>query len=197
MELLIGLLVLAAGGLLWFARSNSSSPTAALPTAGPLPTAALPGAAPLQGAAPLRGAAQYPYGSAGAVWGVDPLLLRAIAQVESGEDPKAINPADPSYGLMQVLCRSSGLDSPCTNTFNVVGWEGMTPARLLTARSNLDIAAQILKYNLGRFGLTKAIAVYNDWSARVDPAQGPFRNQPYVDAVLAHYHALQGIGTVV
>jgi len=35
-------------------------------------------------------------------YGVDRALVKAIAKVESNFDPRAKNPADPSYGLMQI-----------------------------------------------------------------------------------------------
>ena len=35
--------------------------------------------------------------------GVSPLMLTAMAKIESDFDPSALNPADPSYGLMQML----------------------------------------------------------------------------------------------
>lgn len=40
--------------------------------------------------------------------GVDPTLLKALAITESSEDPRAVNPADPSVGLMQILCVPNG-----------------------------------------------------------------------------------------
>lgn len=35
-------------------------------------------------------------------WGVSENWIKAVIQVESAWDPNAVNPADPSYGLMQI-----------------------------------------------------------------------------------------------
>ena len=40
--------------------------------------------------------------SAAAKWNQDPALMKAIAQKESGNNPAAVNPSDPSYGLFQI-----------------------------------------------------------------------------------------------
>ena len=37
-----------------------------------------------------------------AQWRLDPALVKAFAKVESNFNPKAKNPSDPSYGLMQI-----------------------------------------------------------------------------------------------
>ena len=130
----------------------------------------------------------------GLQFGPDWRLLKALAQVESGERPTAKNAADPSYGLMQILCTtpSGNQLAACTNRFNVVGWNEATPERLLDADYNVKIGAQILQWNIATYGLTKGIAVYNNWGARNDPTNGPFRNQGYVDKVLAAYRSLGG-----
>lgn len=35
-------------------------------------------------------------------WGLEPALVKSIVRVESNFNPRAKNPADPSYGLMQI-----------------------------------------------------------------------------------------------
>lgn len=132
------------------------------------------------------------YKAAGNRWGVDWLLLKVIAQVESNENPGAKNPNDPSYGLMQLLCVPDGKGG-CSNRLNVIGWppeEGIK--QLYDPEYSLKIGAQILAWNIGRFGLKKGIAVYNSWSAHTAPNDGPFPNQSYVDKVLTKYRALGG-----
>lgn len=127
----------------------------------------------------------------GAAYGVDPLLLKAHATIESGLDPSAINPADPSYGLMQVLC-TKGPEGRCSNRFNIDGWSGMTATRLLDPDTNIKIATQIVRWNVDTFGMPRAVAVYNRWDQRNAPQAGPFANQRYVDKVLAEYRRLGG-----
>lgn len=116
-------------------------------------------------------------------------LLKAIAIVESSENPKAINPADPSYGLGQVLCTTNGQSKFCTNKLPAVkDFYGMTTDGLLDAETNIKIYSQILKWNIENYGLEKGIAVYNRWLARNE--NPPFTNQEYVDKVLKIYRSL-------
>lgn len=133
------------------------------------------------------------YRKHGRLKAVDPALLKAIAQVESDEQPQAKNPLDPSWGLMQILCSNDGLDSPCKNRFPAVpGWEGATPNRLTSdVDFNVHVGSTILAWNLQRYGFPKGIAVYNSWGARNDPIDGPFRNQVYVDRVLGKLAGLR------
>lgn len=126
--------------------------------------------------------------------GLDPLLLKAIASVESAMNPNAVRnnpPNDVSVGLMQVLCipDSHGV---CKNRFDVEGWEGMTFDALKDPATNINIASQILAWNLRQFGFPRGIAVYNAWNARHAPVDGPFPNQGYVDKVLRAYANLKG-----
>lgn len=121
---------------------------------------------------------------------IDPDLLRAVAIVESSENPKAVNPSDPSYGLMQVLCRSNGKGS-CSNQFNVTGWPPRWREDLLEPDYNLSIASQILTWNIRQYGLKKGVACYNNWSARFDPKEGPFQNQGYVNKVFFEYDKIK------
>ena len=123
---------------------------------------------------------------------LDPLLLKAIAQVESSENPKAKNPADPSYGLMQLLCVPNGAGG-CKNRLNVLGWPPENVEKLYDPDYSVYIGAQILSWNQGRYGFNKGIAVYNSWSAHTAPQEGPFPNQGYLDKVLSKYRALGGL----
>lgn len=109
-------------------------------------------------------------------------LIKAIAFVESSENPTALNKADPSYGLMQILCTGNG--PVCSNRFNITGWP-VTRELLYDPEVNVSLGAQILSWNVSQYGLKKGIAVYNSWSSRTEPPDGPFPNQDYVDRVLA------------
>jgi soluble lytic murein transglycosylase-like protein len=128
----------------------------------------------------------------GGAYGVDPLLLRAIAMTESGLDMLAVNPSDPSYGLMQILC-TPGPDGKCSNKFNIDGWPGITRAQLLDPDTNIRMGAQILAWNLRTYGMPRGIAVYNAWDQRHSPVNGPFKNQRYVDKVLAERERLRRV----
>ena len=126
-----------------------------------------------------------------AIYQTDWRLLMAHALAESNLDSAAVNKSDPSYGLMQVLCQHKGTGI-CTNVFNVDGWAGMTAGRLMDPDTNIRIGAQIIAYNVRTFGMPRAVAVYNAWDQRKAPQAGPFKNQSYVNKVLANYARLQG-----
>ncbi len=86
------------------------------------------------------------FNSAGATYGVEPRLLAAVAQQESGFDPKAVSPAG-ARGLMQLMpATAAGLG--VTNSFD--------PAQAV------DGAAKLLRDLLDRFGrVDYALAGYN------------------------------------
>jgi soluble lytic murein transglycosylase-like protein len=128
-----------------------------------------------------------------AVYGVDWRLVKAHAMRESSLDAYAVNEADPSYGLGQVLCDAASPDSPCRNKLNVDGWSQATPNRLLNPDFNIRIATQIIAANIRQYGLPRAIAVYNRFAEHASPLNGPFQNQAYVDDVLRIYGELGGV----
>lgn len=129
------------------------------------------------------------YKEQGERFNVDWRLLKALSIVESSERPQVKNPADPSYGLMQVLCVPDG-NGGCSNKFNIEGWPPVNAEALYDAEYNVSLGAQIIKWNIDTFGLVKGIAVYNNWSARNE--QQPFSNQSYVDKVLREFRNLGG-----
>ena len=127
----------------------------------------------------------------GDIHNLDWKLLKAIAITESSLNHQAKNPADPSFGLMQVLCANNGPDSPCRNKLNVEGWHLATPNNLMQPDFNVRIASQILAWNIKTYGKNKGIATYNNWDARYAQTNGPFPNQSYVEKVLRYYAELQ------
>lgn len=129
-----------------------------------------------------------------ALYGVDPDLVRSFIVVESNGDALAVRnnpPTDVSVGLMQILCIPDA-NGNCTNRFNVDGWQGMTFDALKDEETNISIGVQILAWNLRQYGNPRGIAVYNSWSARQAPVDGPFPNDGYVKKVLAVYNRLKG-----
>lgn len=120
----------------------------------------------------------------GKFYDIDPELLKAHAIVESGENPLAEGPTN-DYGLMQIVYPQK--------LTSVVNWYQASKEKLLNdVKYNIDVAAQIMKWNHTKFPFEKAIAIYNNWGARNDPDMGPFRNQDYVDKVLHVYSSLLG-----
>ena len=139
---------------------------------------------------PPAGSLDEIYQRYGLFYDLDWRLIKAVATVESSQNPDAVNRADPSYGLMQVLCKD-GPGGRCSNIVNLPGWPP-TQNELLNPDINVKFGAGILKWNIDTYGMPKGISVYNNWSARTAPETGPFPNQGYVDKVLAAYQAVHG-----
>lgn len=115
---------------------------------------------------------------------IDPLLLHAIAHVESRHNPDAVSHAG-ARGLMQVMpatARRFGVTSP--------------HAQLHDPKISLEVSSAYLKTLQQRFNnnLTLVIAAYNAGEGAVEKygrQVPPYKEtQGYVRDVMAHYRAL-------
>lgn len=95
-------------------------------------------------------------------WGLEVALVKAVAKVESNFNPRAKNPADPSYGLMQItpiLAFDYGLIKNYKNPSD------LEIELIFDINNNLSVACdflnrlrkypfkqQIMSYNLGETG---------------------------------------------
>jgi soluble lytic murein transglycosylase-like protein len=118
---------------------------------------------------------------------IDPLLLHAIAHVESRHNPDAVSHAG-ALGLMQVMpatARRFGVSSPHT--------------ALRDPRISLEVSSRYLKNLQQRFGnnLSLVIAAYNAGEGAVEKygrQVPPYKEtRGYVRDVLAHYRLLVGL----
>lgn len=114
-------------------------------------------------------------------WKVEPALIRAIIQVESNFNPKAKNPSDPSYGLMQItpgLASDFGLitdpSSPSRSEIN----------QLYKEANNLDVGCWYISKLLSRHPFDNAIQMYN--VGETGYKRG-VRNKPYLEKVRKYY----------
>lgn len=134
------------------------------------------------------------YKSFGEEYSIDWKILKSLAIIESRERANAVNPNDPSYGLMQILCSKpknhTDGNYTCDNKFYIDPWP-VTRDDLFTPETNIKIGAQIAAWNLKVYGYPRGIAIYNNWSARHSPAHGPFPNQDYVDRFMAVYEGMK------
>lgn len=126
----------------------------------------------------------------GAEHQVDWRLMKAIGIVESHLNPRAENPDGLSAGIMQLHCAPAFTPS-CRNRLNIPNWPPTARARLYEPDYNISIGTQVIAWNIRRYGLTRGIAAYNNWSARHTPRDRLFPNQFYVDKVLLAYRRLQ------
>ena len=117
---------------------------------------------------------------------IDPLLLHAIARVESRHQPGAISHAG-AHGLMQVIV-------PTARRFGV-GEAGA----LHDPETNLQVSARYLKTLQRRFGndLSLVLAAYNAGEGAVERHGRripPYREtQDYVRKVLGEYSVLRRV----
>lgn len=125
------------------------------------------------------------------ITGLPASLIRAVAIVESNENPNAENTSDPSFGLMQLLCTvdKSG-ERVCKNVLHLPDWPPKSMQQLKEPDYNIGVGSQILAWNIKTYGLRKGIAVYNNWSARLQSE--PFSNQSYLDKVWSEFTRLNG-----
>ena len=126
--------------------------------------------------------------AAGTKYGVDPLLLKAIAIHESSLRPHAANtsnPSDPSYGLMQMSCMPDGSGSCLPHEFNIPNWPPASQADLFDPAVSIDYGASLLAQNLRatRGNTWQAVAMYNS-GRTYDPA--------YTNAVSSIYKQMGG-----
>jgi soluble lytic murein transglycosylase-like protein len=116
--------------------------------------------------------------------GIDPLLLHALAHIESRHQAQAISPAG-ARGVMQVM-PATGRDMGVAQ-----------PAELLTPQANLEASARYLKRLQARFGndLRLVLAAYNAGESAVERhgrRVPPYaETQAYVRNVLAVYDVLR------
>ncbi len=99
------------------------------------------------------GAAAFCFEEAGEIYGISPLLLRAIAEVESNLNPVAINwnaNGTYDYGLMQI-------NSSWAQAMGLENW-----FRLGEPCFNVKVGAWILARCIQRYGYTwEAVGCYN------------------------------------
>ena len=115
--------------------------------------------------------------TAGARYGVDPALLKAVAWTESNFRPDAVSHAG-AQGLMQIM----------PGTAEGLGVDPMDPAQAV------DGAARYLRQQLDRFGDVRlALAAYNAGPGAVEQHGGvpPYDETiGYVSKVLGRYQSL-------
>jgi transglycosylase-like protein with SLT domain len=114
------------------------------------------------------------------VSGLDPALVRAVIEAESGGDPKAVSKAG-AIGMMQ-LASSTASDCGIHDVFDPI--------------QNVECGARTLGYLVHRYGVETGIAAYNFGSGDVDSVGGhlskmPVETQNYVKSVVEEYDVLQ------
>jgi soluble lytic murein transglycosylase-like protein len=118
-------------------------------------------------------------------YGVDAALVKAIAMTESSLNPRATNPSDPSYGLMQVmpiLAQDYGI---------VKEWQKPTSAEIAMIydpQTNLYIGSWFLAKLTKKYSRDVAIQMYNVGESGY--LQGR-RNSEYLARVRRYYDGIR------
>lgn len=105
-----------------------------------------------------------------------PVLLKSIAKVESGENPKALS-KDGSYGLFQVQL----------STARFMGFKGKVED-LYNPEINANIACKYLRYlQSTRMNIWKSLDAYNRGPGNElkNPWEKPWKEHPYVGKILS------------
>lgn len=117
--------------------------------------------------------------SVGRSYGIDPKLLLAVIEVESGFNPNAVSPVG-AVGLMQLM--------PDTGS-------AMGAVNLFDPEENVIAGAKYLSIQLNKFGsLELALAAYNAGPGAVEKYDGipPYdETMEYVDLVIDIYTSLK------
>ena len=112
------------------------------------------------------------FNEAGKYYAINPVLLLAIAQTESSQNPQAINCANKNgscdYGIMQI----NSIHLPMLKN------HGISQENLFDARTNIFIGAWVLKGCMNKHGISyDALNCYN----------GKIKNNNYYIKVLKNY----------
>ncbi|MBA7659361.1 hypothetical protein ES703_67338 [subsurface metagenome] len=112
--------------------------------------------------------------------GLEPALVKAIAKVESNFNPRAKNPADPSYGLMQItpiLAQDYGLVKDYRDV------SALEIEKIYDINNNLSVGCQFLK-KLSKYPFEQMIQSYNvgEWGFKIGR-----RNPDYLNKVRIAY----------
>lgn len=91
-------------------------------------------------------------------WHLDPALIKAHISVESSGDPEAVNPRDPSYGLM-------GITPILAQTYGYI-WNYRSVSShdievIKNPFNNVDIGSHFISYLHGKYDFDTATQMYN------------------------------------
>ena len=117
-------------------------------------------------------------------WGLNVALVKAFARQESNFNPKAKNPSDPSYGLMQItpaLAYDYGLIRDSRNPSKTeIEW-------MMEINNNLTVACDFIKH-LSKYDLQQQIMSYNVGERGYKDGR---RNVSYYNKVRGYYESYQ------
>lgn len=115
-------------------------------------------------------------------YSVDSALVKAVIRHESNFNPDAVNPSDPSYGLMQIM-------PILAEDFGIVrDWRNVTDAEIAmikTPAKNIQIGCWFLGKLVKKYPLDSAIQMFNVGEAGFNNGR---RNAAYLAKVKGYYN---------
>jgi len=115
-------------------------------------------------------------------YGIEPAIVKAVVKVESNFNPKALNPFDPSYGLMQItpgLAYDYGLISSSNNL------TAYQIELIYDIKNNLDVGCWFLARLLRKYPFDQAIQSYNVGEYGYSLGR---RNPDYLEKIERYYN---------
>jgi len=115
------------------------------------------------------------------LYGIEPMLIKAMIKVESNFNPKAVSPKG-AMGVMQLMpqtARRNGVRNPYDPAQNIIG--GVKYFKMLTNTFNGDLRLALAGYNAGEDAVIQ-------YGYQIPPYRETIN---YVDRVLTHYNHLK------
>jgi len=115
-------------------------------------------------------------------WGIENALIKAIIRKESSFNSDAINPKDPSYGLMgitPIAAQDFGFVRDYNNVTNA------EIASIFDVENNVNIGVRRLVYLLGKYPFDTAVQMYNVGESGYNSGR---RNYSYLSEVKRFYN---------
>lgn len=115
-------------------------------------------------------------------YGVPTALIKAVIKTESDFNPEAVNPKDPSYGLMQIM-------PILAEDFGIVrDWRNVTDAEVAMIKlpsKNIQIGTWFLSKLLKKYPMEIAVQMYNVGEAGYNSGK---RASAYLEKVTRYYN---------
>jgi len=129
----------------------------------------------------------------GAAYNIDWMLIKAVCWQESSFNPNAINPSDPSYGLMQIQHNPNGWSTALAYGKKLNINFSKLPDDLYNPELSIRIGGAFIAEIVKKYG-NQAIDIYNIGETSYNRGN---RNRIYRDSVLNKYNELITKGSYI
>jgi len=116
-----------------------------------------------------------------AQWRLKPALVRAIIRTESNFNPRAHNPLDPSYGLMQI---TPGLAADYGIIADSFSLSRPDREKLYDPENNLNVGCWFMSKLINKYSFNESVQMYNVGESGYHKG---VRNRDYLEKVRKYY----------